>query len=505
MSQTSELNRSLYGDNLIELNRHLLGTRYPYIDDQFAKMCLHIIVGQLPNVLNLRYTIYGSRLDLRIHGTVLSPSGTNKGAVFNYMGDICNALAAQNVPVKFKLMGKFTDSALVGTPGTKTEKHDKLDDEGEPERDGDGKLVKETVMVDNPIYGALHESKHNNILAWSEGSQVLDVQSINFNQSTMNILQQCMNTMGTPDNVVSKITGLGEIAYNTSCSIFLVTYKPITITEKVTGTGFLQRQIVIIREPTATEAEEVAKNACRGLTRPPQFKEPIDSLVTRLKAVNAFAGTIDELYVPDDVKGILEHVQLSFHKNIKNSNILVRQKLGEFVRRWSVNILYNLMFQHAILNLRKEVNMSDVIYARDFLLPVWNEFAAFLENALLMDKKETEIISKQYNSIMMIYSNLIREKEKKRAALPPEERAAMQESDGYVLRYLLVTAVAEKWARSISAVEELLRQIEDDIFIFKDICDVPDEFAPIDKSGLPTQRWIKLKDGAHRIIQMKRV
>lgn len=500
----AKANLSLYGDNLIELNKHLLSTRYPYNDDQFAKMCLHIIVGQLPNVLNLRYNIYGSKLDLRISGTVLSPSGTNKGSVFNYMDEVCKALSGRAVAMIFKLMGKFTDSALVGTPGTKMEKHDKVDEFGDPIRDADGKLMKETIQVDNPMFGALHPSKHNNILAWSEGSQVLDIQQVSFNQSTMNILQQCMNTMGTADNIVSKTTGLGEIAYNTNCSIFLVTYKPNTLTEKVTGTGFLQRQIVLIREPTADEAREVAKNACAGLTRPPKFQEPIDDLVDRLKAVNAFAGTIDQLYVPDDVKSFLEYEQLSFHEKIKDSNILVRQKLGEFVRRWSVNILYNLMFHHAILSLRKEVNLSDVVYASDFLLPVWNAFASYLENALLMDKEETKIIGKQYAFVMVTYYRLETEAKERRDALPPEERESLSEIEGYILRDALVTRLASEWARSISAVEELMQQIETDLFVFKDVCSVPEEFRPTyHDSELPTQRWLKEKDGARRIISLK--
>jgi hypothetical protein len=496
-----------YGDALIDLNKELLSTRYPYDDTQFAKLCLHIVVGQLPNVLKLKYNIGASLLDLRIHGTVLSPSGTNKGSVVSYMESLCKGLHDRGTHMQFKTMGKFTDSALVGMPAQKTEKGDKIDPEtGEVMRDEDGKAIKESKTVESHYYGALHPSRKNSILAWSEGTQVLDVNTVNLNQSTMNILQQCMNPIDTPDNKVSKLTGLGEIEYNTTCSVFLVTYKPFTITQKITSTGFLQRQIVIIREPTAEDAMLVSKNACRDLTRTPKFKVPLDELIDRLAEINEFAGTIEEaggLYVPDSVKELLEYKQLEFHMLIKHTNILVRQKLGEFVRRWSVNILYNLMFQHAIISLRREVNKADVDYAARFLLPVWSEFSAFLENALLMDKRETENISKQYSSIIITYHRLAKEAQMRREEMLPEELDATSHIDGFIWRETLVVKLASDWARSTTAVNELLRQIETDLFISKQVSSTPDEYMPEGgDEDFPTNTWIKLRPGALRTISV---
>jgi hypothetical protein len=283
---------AFFGDKLFEINDKLFHNRYPQQDKELANICLHIMVGQLPNVRKLRYTIYGSQLDLRIHCTVLSPSGTNKGAVFTYVDGVCKALNSRGVKMKFKIMGKFTDSALVGTPNTKKVKEE-LTEDGEPVYGGDGKIKKITKTVPDNTYGALYPhpeepEKENNILAWSEGSQVLDVNLINYNQDSLNILQQCMNPMDSSDNIVSKGTGLGEIAYNTNCSIFMVTYKPHTLNGKVTGTGFLQRQIVLNRTPTMSDSRDIGKNACAGLTKEAKEKVSIDDLVDSLVAINNF-------------------------------------------------------------------------------------------------------------------------------------------------------------------------------------------------------------------------
>jgi hypothetical protein len=500
--------KKTHGDEILELNRKLLTERYPYMDNEFSRLCLHILVGQLPGVKKLRYTIGGSPLDLRVHGTVLSPSGTNKGAIFNFMNKICEALNARGIHMLLKIMGKFTDSALVGTPNTKNVKRDMEDDEGEPIYDGDGKVKKVSEKVPDHTYGALypdpeHPESHNSILAWSEGSQVLDVQMVNLNQSTMNVLQQCMNPMGTADNIVSKSTGLGEIHFNPDCSIFLVTYRPYTINQKVTSTGFLQRQIVIIREPTAEEAAAVAASASMNLETPARKLTDIEGLVEKLSKVNEFAELLSDspvgetFVVPDDVKEYLQHKQSMMHNNIKYSNILVRQKLGEFVRRWSVNIFYNLMFHHALINLRAHVELRDVDYASNLISPIWKDFSAFLENALLLDKKETEAISKQYSFIVMTYKRLWQDEERRRAELPPDLQDMYVSWKEYIPRHVLTARLARDLVRSPDAIEELMKQVESSLFLTKNRAQ--NELNPYDDDAVQ-EPWVRLNPEASNVI-----
>ena len=363
--------------------------------------------------------------------------------------------------------------------------------------------------VEDNTYGALYPhpedpTKENSILAWSEGSQVLDVQMVNLNQSTMNILQQCMNPMGTPDNEVSKSTGLGEIRFNPNCSIFLVTYRPYTINQKVTSTGFLQRQIVIIREPTAEEAAEVAVSASKNLEKPAKEVGDLTPLVDLLEKVNNFAGLMadspigETFIIPDEVKEHLKHRQLLMHNNIKYSNILVRQKLGEFVRRWSVNIFYNLMFHRALLDVRATVTKADVDYAANFIVPVWKDFSAFLENALLLDKRETEAISKQYSFVVMTWKRLWQDEAKRRDELPPDEIDEYIGWKEYIPRHWLTTRLARELVRSPDAVEELMKQIESTIFLTKNRAQ-NDELNSYDEDAAQ-EPWIRLNPEASGVI-----
>lgn len=422
---------------VISVNQDLFSKVYPYPDsDQLSKAILHLLIGQLPNALLLRYNIGGSQLDLRTHLTILAPSGTNKGSMYNYVASVCSSLASlteklpkeEQIPMKLKMMGEFTDGALVGW----VDKEYDID-AGE--------------KVENQIPGELHPSKGNNILGWSEATDVFDASKFMHNKHTLNTLQKSMNSIGTADNLVSKMSGMGEIAYNTSVSLFLTTYKPTLLKEEIIGTGFLQRQYVLIHTPSLQESRDVAFAATDNLTSSLIHSFNYRPIVDQLQAINTHIGTITKLEVSKDMQALIKEVQKSFYSVIQTANLVTRQKLGEFVRRWSVNILYNTIFHHTLMRFSSSVNEYDILYAKNFLLPIWVELAAFLESTIIIDSKDAESIKSSIRDIVFTFLTISDSK--------PDKK---------IERHRLIKVLSTQWGLSIHATEFRLSNYEHDIF-----------------------------------------
>ena len=439
-----------YNPKVIGINQDLFSKVYPYPDSgQLSKAILHLLIGQLPNTLLLRYNIGGSQLDLRTHLTILAPSGTNKGSMYNYVASVSSALSSateklpkeSQIPMHLKMMGEFTDGALVGWV-------DKEYEEGE--------------KVEVQIPGELHPIKGNNILGWSEATDVLDASKFNHNKHTLNTLQKAMNSIGTADNLVSKMSGMGEIAYNTSVSLFLTTYKPPSLKEDIIGTGFLQRQYVLIHTPSLQESRDVAFAATDNLTSPIIHSYNFHPLIEQLQIINTHIGTITKLNVSKEMQSLIKDVQKSFYSVIQNANLVTRQKLGEFVRRWSVNILYNTIFHHTLMRLSSSVNEHDILYAKNFLLPIWVELAAFLESTIIIDSKEAEVINATIRDIVFTFLKITDGKQ-----------------DKPIERHHLINTLSTQWGLSTHATKFRLSNYESDIFKISHIDKPLDTVTPM--------------------------
>lgn len=429
---------NVHQPKIIGINEDLFEKVYPYPgSNQMSKALLHLLIGQLPNTLLLRYNIGGSKLDLRTHVTILAPSGTNKGSMYNYVASVSEALSAateklpteKQIPMKFKMMGEFTDGALVGWVDQQYDV-----DAGE--------------KVEMQIPGELHPSKGNNFLAWSEATDVLDASKFTHNKHTLSTLQKAMNPIGTADNLVSKMSGMGEIAYNTSVSLLLTTYKPVSLKEDVIGTGFLQRQFLLIHTPSLAESKDVAFAATDNLTSSLIHSYNYRPIVEQLQIINDHIGTITKLSVSNEMRILIKDVQKSFYNVIQNSNLVTRQKLGEFVRRWSVNILYNTIFHHTLMRLSSSVNEYDILYAKNFLLPMWVELAGFLESTIIIDSKDSELIKESIRDMAFAFLTLSKDN------LPTNP----------IERHLLIKALSVKWGLSKHATEFRVSNFEHDIF-----------------------------------------
>lgn len=437
----SSIIQNEYGSSIIEQNRSLFFKVYPRPDIPLCDLCFHVLLGQLPNILTMKYTIQGSQQDLRTHLTIFSPSGTQKGVAFGYIANLCNHL-----DMHFKPMGLFTDSGLVGYPDGRSNRRTHNDDDDDNENAAyKGDLSRDAI---SPGIGW-------NILAWSEGTDVFDVRKFGVNQHTMNILQKAMNTIDTYDNHIDKTTGLGTVSVDPTISLLLVTYPPLTLTSETLGTGFLQRQVVIVRELELLERENTALNAADYINQILP-KSDITSLAYKLKVVNKFAETA-HLIIPEKVVPYIKTLSSSFFSYIYKKNIIAQAKLGEFASRWAVNILYNIIFHHTLLRLSNEVSYEDVVYAEHLMLPIWYEFCDYIEGVLKHNSPDYIHMQSDLEIIRTAY-DCLQQKEVSEQELVSQLSTMWAISDGGALRKL---RRYEQYLFDINEVHEIPAQLYD--------------------------------------------
>ena len=458
-----------YGNSLIEDNRSLFFKIYPRKDSALADILFHMVIGQLPNIRNLRYTIRGSSQDMRLHCSILSPSGTQKGAAYSYQAQLCSQLS-----LKFKPMGLFTDSGLVGYPDGKNTT-------GRRARPRTNPNNPPTATTDDepPAYeGDLSREAGHNILAWSEGTDVFDVKKFGYNQHTMNILQKAMNPIDSHDNIIEKTTGLGTITVKPVCSLLFTTYPPITLTTEVLGTGFMQRQITLIRDLELSQREQTALDSASNInTKLPE--KDFASIIYRLKVINKFSETA-HITVPKEIEPHIRTLISRFWTHVYSKNIIAQPKLGEFASRWSSNILYTTIFHHTLCRLSTTVSYEDIIYAESLLLPIWHDLCDFIEGVLKQDTPEYKLIVSDIHLILDTYLA---------SPLKPAPE------------HLLIDILSSCWRISPGGALKRLRRYEQFLFTYQDTPDIPSELIEmihpteleLMQDSFTTTRYLTLK------------
>jgi hypothetical protein len=152
--------------------------------------------------------------------------------------------------------------------------------------------------------------------------------------------------------------------------------------------------------------------------------------------------------------------------------------------------------------MRKVVNLADINYGSGLLIPIWSEFTAFLENALLLDPKETEQLRKKYAYVIITFSRLLNQKEALIDDMNQEELDSLsdilRQTKSYIRRDDLIGKLAADWAYSLDATEGLVQQVEESFFTHKDLPNLNEGLNP---DECTKTRWIKLIHGASEVIK----
>ena len=419
------MNKGECGDNLIKdylkiFDSYAIGNR-PY-----GRMILHILLGQALKHIYFRQD--ARKIDIRLHGLLIRPSGSGKGAGFGFFCRMADDLGLNN-----QILTEATDAGLVGTGS--------VNQRGEVE-------INEGLM------------KGADLISMEEASPLFDYESA-FSKKNLTYLQIAMNPLYDASCMISKKIGSlpTAIRFKPHCSFLLLTYIPDKFLDALVKRGVIQRFITILQDVSLEERMKTVDKAIDRLnvTTTEKTDTLYDSVCQRFKMIvmkyqklggyekqeskykyneklvrktlevtiqpklrkkeiNSIIESIDnELRQFEDEEWFLKHgycfdisdkskeeirqVEHELVEMIKDTTETAQEKLAEFTHRL-FEILVRLAIHHSILRMDTTVMTQDVIYARRVYKPIWQETIYFIEDNLLPTTTERIKINRIiYNAI----------------------------------------------------------------------------------------------------------
>jgi len=423
-----------YGDEFIsDFLRYF--NDYSIRNKEYGLLILHTLLGQC--LKNVYFRQKARRIDIRIHGLFISPTGTGKGAGYGFYCRLAKDLGLDN-----QQLTESTDAGLAGTGRMLP----------------DGKYeINEGLLV------------HADGISMEEASPLFDF-SNEFSKKNLTYLQIAMNPLDDASCEITKKLGSlpDAIRFKPHCSFLLTTYIPDHFKEELVKRGVVQRFDTVMKNPSLEDRMEVIDRAIDGLNYSTEktYDDSYKSILTRFKEIvnryqklggleegekkfevdedkleritKKIAPTLNKKQVEKLCKIIksevsvlekpiwkgfcfdinmtakeeLKHVVHELVEMIKDTTAIAQEKLAEFTHRM-YEILVRLAIHHSILCLRDCVESEDVLYAKKVYEPVWKSLIYNIEELLLptpeQRMKNTFIIHRSLDA----YKKLIKENDPK--------------------------------------------------------------------------------------------
>lgn len=404
-----------FGDTLIRDYVTMFGT-HSIGNEKYAKISMHVILGQA--LKNVHYMLGSREIDIRVHMLLIQAQGSGKGAGYGVCEDMSNYIG-----LDFK---SFSDETGAGLAGTK---------------EYDAKLKE---FVETP--GVL---KTADIVGKEEASALFDYTS---EHSKMNLIymQQAMNPLKDASCHIGRKLGGLEIDFKPHASFLLMTYPPDKLVDKLLKTGFIDRMITIFEEVSLEDRLLVIRKM-RDMINASSKRENMvkfDDVAIRMKAVVKKFGkkpvcvTIPK-EVNDSILGVIDELAMK----ILDASPKAREKLEHFISRL-YETLIKLAIHHALLSLRTNVTIGDVLYARMLYTPIWQNLIISIESLLIISPEERH---RKHSIIMRSleeYDRLLKE-------------GKYVKKGGWVRRPTILKNLQEKWDNcSIPTADNNLSKIE---------------------------------------------
>ena len=365
----------------------------------YGRLILHVVLGQA--LKNICFRVGARRIDIRLHGLLIRPSGSGKGAGYGFYANLVNTLGFNN-----QLLTESTDAGLVGTAQINPQTR-------EPE-------LLPGLMVDADL------------ISMEEASVLFDYQS-DFSKKNLTYLQIAMNPLEDASCHISKRIGMlpEPIEFDPHCSFLLMTYIPDKFVDSLIKRGVIQRFIPIIQRVPVEERLNVVKIAIDriGSATLTKVDDEYASVVNRLKIIiNKYnkLGVIEnpdkltkeqidkirseaEFSITDSARKALEQVIVNFTEMIKDTTMMAQEKLEEFTHR-NFEILMKLAIHHALLSMKTTVNTADIIYAKQVYKPIWESLIYNIEDLLIPSQVQRMRYMQTVSYAIDVYNQLRKEK-----------------------------------------------------------------------------------------------
>lgn len=374
--------KKYFGQNLIRMWEQEFNERCWRVP-HYNNVSYHVLLGQMPNIRNIKIRIGKGWEDCRIHMILLQESGSGKGGGFSFMNDV-----SRQVGLNFHTVGSLTNSALIGS----------IKPTGNNGR---------TEIVPGALDPRYNDGDRVNILASNEASELIDTSGNYLDKTALLGLQKAMNRIHSADNVITKETGIGNqnISFNCTTSLYLTTFKPARLFQTMTKTGFLQRMVVVRNPISMRDKIKVGMKHVQQLGGPDNGSvDNMPNIVSAIRYIDKFYKGIDELAITPEAKNALANKIIpQIYVPLHDLDSLTMHETKKFTTRYQV-MLYKYIWHHAISRLSRKVEIEDVAYAGKKFIPIYKRLLAFMENEFRPDSEERIRTKTERKDIYNVYN-----------------------------------------------------------------------------------------------------
>lgn len=396
------VSRSDFGETLIRDYLDVFEL-HSFKNQNYGRISLHVILGQA--LKNVYYRVGARKIDVRVHMLLIKPSGTGKGAGYGFVVRVGESLG-----LDFQHLTESTDAGLAGSL-------DRYDE-------------KEQEWIIN--HGLLETA---DIVGMEEASTLFDYAS-EFSKKNLTYLQITMNPLDDVSCYITKRLAAETIEFKPHASFILLSYPPDKLEDAITKRGVIQRFITIFEEVTLEDRMDNIKKAMLSVNKSTKMDidKQFNSVIHRLMSV-VKRYEKDELcfVISDKANQAIYNVVSELVGMILKATPVAREKLEEFTHRF-YEILTKLAIHHAILSLRTEVKMQDVMYARMTYLPIWSQTIYYIEKLLVLSDRERSRRHRIVRQALEVYDELFKQANKK-----------IVKKGGWVRRETMIRILQERW------------------------------------------------------------
>lgn len=350
----------------------------------------------------------GIEEDIRIHSTVIMPSGTGKSEGNDFLYQF-----SSRVNKKYYSIERFTDAILTGS-------------------------IKRNVMDRNVAKGYKEGDEGyrdpyspsvltvNDYVVSDEGESIL--KSTKATEGAQRLLQKAMNRFGSEGNILTNNLIDGSVEARPNCSIAITSYYLDDFRETLLHRGLLQRMVVYIQDENEDRRTKIINRIIGDIA---SFK---DNKEEAFKSIDEKKERMEKLYADlvsetsrlknlhSETKYVLMHesaktVMADSIKELRNlMPMLVGQKQiwESMISRLTVNIL-KISAIYALAAGRDFISAEDAQKASALMLETMRSVAFFLKDNVQtrMDSKAIRI----YNSLKSKFVGFMKKEEEWKAVI----------------------------------------------------------------------------------------
>jgi hypothetical protein len=325
---------------------------HSYNNVLFAYLALHLILGRC--TYNVR--IYKKRiwLDGRISFWYLSPPSSGKSTPYDFMFEIIKGLGECAEAIRPEdRVGMFdvddtSDAMLIGYH----------------EEEGKGRYV--PGILDRG--GVVH---------WDEAAMLLGTSQ--YAEKLKGFLQKTLNAIGSNSNVCNREFKNDKVRIRPICSLYLTSYFPKDLIEKVLGTGLFQRVLLL---PKRLRTEDRRKNSFKDIeylgTEITKDDLDLNYFIEFFRELSAKFNSREIKFDYSDVKPIIRSCSNKMLDLSKNSSSNVRDLMETFQPRY-MDQLYIIAMHHACIRGETKINVDDITYAYGIVAGCYSAILGWLE------------------------------------------------------------------------------------------------------------------------------